>query len=72
MKNPIILFSLFILLALSSCGGGNKAAEEAAVKEEVQKLDSISTEIEQVAIEIDAKTKALDEAISEMEKELEQ
>ena len=68
MKNPIILFSIFILVSLSSCGGNS--AEEAAIKEELHQIDSVSTEIDEVVTELDDKSKALDEAIKEMEKTL--
>lgn len=69
MKNPIILFSAFILLSFSSCGD---SPEEVAVKEELRQIDSVSTEIDEVVTELDDKSKALDEAISEMEKTLNQ
>lgn len=72
MKNLSFLTFLFTSLFLFSCGGNKAAEETAAIKKEVQQLDSISTEIEQVASEIEDKTKALDEAMSEMEKALEQ
>ncbi len=70
MKNSIILFTVFILLSLSSCGGNS--AEEIAIKEELHQLDSISTEIDEVVTELDTNSKALDEAITEMEKALNQ
>lgn len=65
MKNPIILFSIFILIALSSCGD---SPEEVAIKQELHQIDSVSIEIDEVVTELDDKSKALDEAIKEMEK----
>jgi hypothetical protein len=70
MKYPITLFSVLVLTLLSSCGGNT--AEEAAIKEELHQIDSISIEVGEIVTEIDDKSKALDEAISEMEKTLNQ
>lgn len=64
MKNPIILFSIFILVSLSSCGD---SPEEVAIKQELQQIDSVNTEIDEVITEFDDNSKALDEAIREME-----
>jgi hypothetical protein len=72
MKNSIILFSLSILISLSSCGYGSQSPEAIAIEKELHKIDSISVEIDEVVTELDDKSKELDEAISEMEKTLNQ
>ncbi len=69
MKNLIILFSIFTLVTLSSCGD---SPEEVAIKKELHQIDSVSTEIDEVVTELDDKSKALDEAIREMENALNQ
>lgn len=69
MKNPIILFSILILVSLTSCGD---SPEEVAIKEELRQIDSVSTEIDEVVTELDDNSKALDEAIREMETTLNQ
>ena len=64
MKKIIILFvALFVFAACEN----NKKAEEKKVEEAIQKIDSISTDIEKSADELDQTVKEAEEALGEIE-----
>lgn len=62
---PIFLLSFFI----ASCGSSSSSNQETSKVEtqKIQLLDSISAEMEKAASEIEADSKALDDALSELD-----
>lgn len=70
-----LLFSVFLLAFLSFGCGGNQTGTEASsaeatetpeVQQEVQQLDSLSTEIEGAKSDIDSASENLDELLNEL------
>ena len=68
MKNSIFL--IFIaLFFLASCGGSSakKSTDETVSTEQIERLDSLSTEMDDVTKEIEDNAKALEDALSDLE-----
>ncbi len=68
MKNSILL-TLFALFLFASCGGSSekKTSDETVSAVQIEKLDSLSTEMDDVTKEIENNAKALEDALSDLE-----
>ena len=69
MKNSFFLTLISIFL-FASCGGSSAQETENTVPiEKVKLLDSLSNDMDNVAKEIEVNTKALEDALSELDEE---